>query len=97
MRPQFAAVIIPLKQKIEQLIALHQQADAENAALKNEVEQLRQEINNYKAEQETLEQKIQKLQIAGAYQVSQGDTREAKQQIGKLIREIDKCLAMLNQ
>ncbi|HOT55272.1 MAG TPA: hypothetical protein PLM68_07680 [Bacteroidales bacterium] len=97
MKPQHAAIINPLKQKIETLISLHEKALTENRELNSKLQTLSEEQNIYKKEKEELEQKVQKLQMAGAFLKTSEDTREAKQRIGKLIREIDKCLTMLNR
>ncbi|HPW78732.1 MAG: hypothetical protein BWX62_00929 [Bacteroidetes bacterium ADurb.Bin037] len=97
MKPQHAAIINPLKQKIESFISLHERALTENVELKEKLQTLSEELNIYKKEKEELEQKVQKLQMAGAFQTSSEDAKEAKQKIGKLIREIDKCLTMLNR
>ncbi len=97
MKPQHAAIIDPLKQKIETLISLHEKALTENRELNSKLQTLSEEQNLYKKEKEELEQKVQKLQMAGAFLKTSEDTREAKQRIGKLIREIDKCLTMLNR
>ena len=97
MKPQHAAVINPLKQKIETLISLHERAMAENRELNSKLQTTSEELNIYKKEKEELEQKVQKLQMAGAFLTSSEDAKEAKQRIGKLIREIDKCLTMLNR
>lgn len=97
MKPQHAVIIEPLKQKIETLISLHERVLTENRELNTQVQTLSEEVNIYKKEKEELEQKVQKLQMAGAFQTSSEDAKEAKQRIGKLIREIDKCLTMLNR
>ncbi|HHV02922.1 MAG: hypothetical protein WCQ69_02080 [Bacteroidales bacterium] len=97
MKPQHAAIINPLKQKIEAFISLHERALTENSELNNKLQTLSEELNIYKKEKEELEQKVEKLQMAGALQTSSEDAKEAKQRIGKLIREIDKCLTMLNR
>ena len=97
MKPQHAAIINPLKQKIETLISLHEKALTENSELSKKLHTLSEEQIIYKKEKEDLEQKLQKLQMAGAFLKTSEDTKEAKQKIGKLIREIDKCLTMLNR
>ncbi len=97
MKPQHAAIINPLKQKIETLISLHEKALTENSELNRTLQTLSEEQNIYKKENGELEQKVQKLQMAGAFLKTSEDTKEAKQKIGKLIREIDKCLTMLNR
>ena len=97
MKPQHAVIIEPLKQKIETLISLHERVLTENRELNTQVQTLSEELNIYKKEKEELENKVQRLQMAGAFRSSSEDTKEAKKKIGKLIREIDKCMTLLNR
>ncbi len=97
MKPQHAAIIEPLKQKIETFISLHERVLTENRELNTKVQTLSEELNYYKKEKEELDHKVQKLQMAGAFQSSSQDTKEAKKKIGKLIKEIDTCLTLLNR
>jgi len=53
---------------------------------------LNSSINNIKE----LENKVNKLQLVEAFRTSSQDVKEAKQKIGKMVKEIDKCIAMLN-
>ena len=85
-----------LTKKIELLISRYEQIRAERndlslklAACKSELE-----ISNNKIKE--LEQKIDNLQLIEAFKASAGDVKEAKHNISKLVREIDKCIALLN-
>ena len=53
-------------------------------------------MNNSINKIKELEQKIDKLQLAGAFEASAADVKEARQNIGRLVREIDKCISLLN-
>ena len=70
MKPKHAAIFDPLRQKIETLISLHQTALNENRELKTQIETLSEEIKKHKTEKDILESKVQKLQMAGAFQAS---------------------------
>lgn len=48
MKPQHAAIINPLKQKIETLISLHEKALTENSELNRKLQTLSEEQNIYK-------------------------------------------------
>ncbi len=48
MKPQHAAIIDPLKQKIETLISLHERALTENRELNNQLQTISEELNRYK-------------------------------------------------
>ena len=52
------------------------------------------EIKNERIKE--LEQKVEQMQLADAFTASTDDVKEAKKRIGKIVREIDKCISMLN-
>lgn len=83
-----------IKGNIDKLIALYetqkQRADELDAALSEsraEVATCKEQINNLKNE-------IDSLKLTGAF-TSSGDNSAAKQRIEKLVHEIDKCIAYL--
>ncbi|MCK9305493.1 MAG: hypothetical protein PHP30_00025 [Bacteroidales bacterium] len=96
MGEAYQAVIGNLKMKIELLISKYEQVVSENQRLLSELTDCRavldKSINNIK----DLEEKVNRLQIAEAFRSSSGDAREAKQRIGRIVKEIDKCIALLN-
>ena len=61
----------------------------ENASLVSEIEQKSKEIND-------LKDKIKLMSISKSVDVSKGDIRQTKLKINEYIREIDKCIAQLN-
>lgn len=95
MSKSYEIVIDSLKEKIELIISRYEFLLSENMAL---AERLRQsesklEVGNNRIKE--LEQRIDNLQLIGAFKASYGDVREAKQNIGKIVREIDRCISLL--
>ncbi len=91
-------VIMSLKRKIEILMGRYETLRVDNSKLANEVATYKQtiEINNNKIKE--LQQKIDNLQFAAAFKhADDGNTNEAKRKIAKLVKEIDKCIALLNE
>ena len=91
------------KRKIEYFISRYETLLAGNRELKealaskdSEIEAYREKLENSNNKIKELEQKIDKLQLAGAFETSASDVKEAKQNIGRLVREIDKCISLLN-
>lgn len=91
------------KRKLELLISRYENLKARNRDLEQalgkkdaEIEDCRAKLNNSNNKIKELEQKIDKLQLAGAFEASAADVKEAKQNIGRLVREIDKCISLLN-
>ncbi len=96
MNPEYQTIINSLKAKIEKLISAYEQSVAEIAQLNRELSLCTEERNSSINKIKELEEKVNKLQLAEAFKTSSGDVKEAKQKIGKIVREINKCIALLN-
>ena len=89
-------VIGNLKSHIEQIISRYEVALSENISLKKQLQKALEENEEKEDKIKTLEQKVEQLELADAFSISAGDAKEAKKRIGKIVREIDKCISMLN-
>ncbi len=96
MNSNYHTVINNLKRKIEQIISGYEQLAAENRLIKEELNKCSEELKEYKQLNLELEEKINKLQLAEAFKSSSSDAKEAKQKIAIIIKEIDKCISLLN-
>ena len=63
---------------------------------KKSAEEIINELETSKNTIRELEKKLEKLQLIKAFGASSVDVKEAKQKINKIVREIDKCISMLN-
>lgn len=86
-----------LKGKISDLKSLFEKTKDSNTALINENEDLKEELRLSRQKLQELEQRYNSLKLAGAVLSSSEDSSDAKQKIDKIVREIDKCIALLNQ
>lgn len=91
------------KRKIEYFISRYENLLAKNREMQDElgrkdseIEAYRERLENSNNKIKELEQKIDKLQLAGAFEASAVDVKEAKQNISRLVREIDKCISLLS-
>ena len=75
-----------LETRTRQLILKFQQQKEENEQLLNEL------VNK---DDEELTADYNNLKMAKMLEVSDGDLALAKQRIGRLVREVDKCIALL--
>ncbi len=89
-------VIGKLKARIEQIISKYEVALSENIALKEQLQKTTEELEIKNDTIKVLEQKVEQIQLADAFTASSADVKEAKKRIGKIVREIDKCISMLN-
>jgi predicted nuclease with TOPRIM domain len=69
---------------------------SENESLKGELERCRTELENKGDRIKELEKKVELMQLGDAFKASSEDVKEAKRKIGRIVREIDKCISMLN-
>ena len=82
-----------VKQKITQLIAAYESEAAQCKRLRSELEKSESQNNAYRQQIIELERQIDNQKLAGAF--LNGDTSESKKKIDKLIKEIDKCIALM--
>ena len=83
-----------IKQKITQLIAAYESEKSERIRLSQELEQLKQQNEAYAKQIIELEREIDNKRLAGAFMAG-NDNVESKKKIDKLIREIDKCISLM--
>ena len=81
--------------KLRKLIALKNQLEEENSMLIRSNEDLQLEIEMLTAENSELKDKINKLVIVNVLD-NEKEVGESRQLIKTLVKEIDKCVAMLN-
>lgn len=90
-------LLIDLKAKVQQIIARQEALKQERSQLLEKIETLEESINQLQKENSLLEQKYEDLKLAKMMLVSEDDSKDAKNRIQKLVREIDKCIALLNK
>ena len=91
------SLVSDLKNKINKILSLYEKVKSENADLKKENDALLEDIKKKKHYIEDIEQKYENLKMARAMEISEGDSEEAKVKIKRIVREIDKCIALLNK
>ena len=88
-------IIKELNLKIEQLIKRYISSLDKNREMNSEMKELRIQIERMKSENMKLHEEIKTLKVATAISTGEGSS-EAKNRISQLVREIDKCIALLN-
>lgn len=86
-----------LKTNTTQLFGLFHQLETEKQQLEQTILSLKQEIEKLEQEKSELGRKHEQLKMASHILSGVDEKREAKQKINKLVREIDKCIALLNK
>jgi cell fate (sporulation/competence/biofilm development) regulator YmcA (YheA/YmcA/DUF963 family) len=85
-----------LEKNIKYIISKYESEHAEKIDLKTKLNICKDNLEKSNNKIKELEQRIDNLQLIEAFKTSSADVKEAKQNIGKLIREIDKCISLLN-
>lgn len=88
--------LILLKRKVEELLGSYEEMQRALVSLKSENKERIKELSKKEEEFVILEEKYNKLQLSGALKGDEESTRLARKRINKLVREIDKCIALLN-
>ncbi len=85
-----------VKAKVVRIIELYKEQKQENEQLKVLLNQHKEELDIKNKEIEELKKQLHNLDLANAF-TSANDSKEAKQKINAIVREIDNCIALLNR
>lgn len=83
--------------KINKLINLYNQTKIDNLNLQKDNEMLKVLIEKKENNLKELEEKIKLMNISKSVDSSQGDVKATRLKINEYVREIDKCIALLNK
>lgn len=86
-----------LKTNTQQLFQKFNNLENKIKLLENKILDLKSKIELLEKDKLELSQKNMKLKIATHLLSGVDENREAKQKINRLVREIDKCIALLNE
>ncbi len=89
--------LVDLKSNTHRLFQEVTELESEKEQLEKHVTVLNREIETRKQENSELSQKIEQLKLATHLLSGVDENKEARQKLNKLIREIDKCIALLNK
>jgi hypothetical protein len=90
-------LIKDLKARIAELMAHYESLELKNSSLNEDILALKNQIVILEEEKVKLGQKYETLRLAKYYESGFEDNRIARQKVNKLLREIDKCIALLNR
>jgi chromosome segregation ATPase len=86
-----------LNNKLDELFNKYNNLKSDYADLKTGSEALRNQLNDRDARIKELEIKYERIKLAGALLGEGENGAEAKKKIMDLVREIDRCVALLNR
>lgn len=80
-----------------ELVQKFEETANENEVLRAQLDELQDELTNKNNRLDLLEQELKSARIARSMVSSEEDTNLAKAKISSLVREIDRCIALLNE
>ena len=89
-------LVITLKKKIEAIVSMLERSEEERLRLHREKQQLSEQIRLRTTAFEELERKYETLKLAKAILGAGENSHDARIRVNRLVREIDKCIALLN-
>ena len=90
-------IVKSLKERIDTIISLYENTKEERDKLLQEKVSLIDELKLKNTELDTINTKYNTLKIAKVVTASSDDSHEAKIKVNRIVREIDKCIALLNK
>ena len=84
-----------VKQGIQQLIAAYEKEKMERQRLQTALEQSQVKEETYRKQIIELERQIDNLKLTEAFKASSGNSPEARKKIDSLLKEIDRCISLM--
>jgi len=92
-----AEMIDGIREKVVAVKSRYKEQAEAYAALEAKHVELQQLVSQKQSQIEELEEKNQKLALVQGIMADSEDASEARIRINKIVREIDKCIALLNR
>ncbi|MBK7713780.1 MAG: hypothetical protein IPN67_21650 [Bacteroidales bacterium] len=89
--------LIILNRKLDELFSRYNNLKSEIVNLRNGNEELRLALQDRESKIKELELKYERVRLSGALMGEGESAQEAKKKINDLVREIDRCVALLNR
>ena len=90
-------IINNIESKLNIFVSKYKKMNNENSSLKKQNDDLSLEIQKKEKEILNLNDKIKLMTISKSVDVSREEVKESRLKINKYVREIDKCIALLNK
>jgi uncharacterized coiled-coil DUF342 family protein len=84
-----------VKERIQKLIAAYETERAARVRLESELEKSESQNQEYRKQITELERTIDNLRLADAFKAGNADNTEARKKIDRLMKEIDKCITLM--
>jgi len=86
-----------LRRSVEALVSEHEKLVELSAGLRTELSDVRRQLAEKNEEVKELQTRYERAKFSGAMLGSGEDAAAAKKRVSELVREIDKCIALLDR
>jgi wobble nucleotide-excising tRNase len=86
-----------LRRAVEALVSEHERLVGLTAGLSNELAEARRQLTEKNEEVKELQARYERAKFSGAILGSGEDALTARRRVSELVREIDKCIALLDR
>ncbi|MBQ7570674.1 MAG: hypothetical protein IJT19_00355 [Bacteroidaceae bacterium] len=84
-----------LETRVRQLILQEKELQEQYRALEERLAERDRKIEELKQQNRDAEARYENLKVARMLELSDSDTRNARQRLNRLVRDVDKCIALL--
>jgi transcriptional regulator len=97
MSNNYDDIVADLRNNLKRIINLYESQKEKNRVLTKKNEELNSILSLIKKEDEELKLKYNNIELAKAINESSGTNHDARIKVNRIVREIDKCIALLNK
>ena len=91
-------LVVNIESKVKKIISLYNSLKKEKEEILEDNHTLKSEVEDRKTDIKRLEEKIKLLRITKSVSAQDVEkNKESRQKINEYVREIDKCIALLNK
>ncbi len=90
-------IVKRIEEKVTLLIVQNARLEGECSELKTQRDKLRNENRRLQEQIADLERRVALAELSGGMSGDGKDVKRARQQINRLVREIDRCIALMNR
>jgi len=96
MTKEEATLLHTLETRVRQLILLHRELERKNQELCGMLEKAEKDLARAQENAAKLQKDYANLKLAKMMELGDDDVKNAKSRLSQLVREVDKCIALLN-
>lgn len=90
-------VLYTFEGKLRHFMYLYEELKQENASLRQLLSEKEEQLANSLKSYQELESNYTNLKAARILSINDNELKDTKQRLAKLVREVDKCIALLNE